>query len=355
MRKITEIILHCSATAEGLDFSVRDIRAWHKAQGWADVGYHYVVRLDGTVQEGRPLDQAGAHCKGHNAASIGICYIGGLAADGRTPKDTRTTAQRAAIRALVTRLRRQFPAATVHGHNEFAAKACPCFDVRAEYGSGGTQQAAVSRQQAAVSTQQEANGTQQAAGSSTRLRAFAILAAIAAAASLLFAGVASCTGARRAAVRTEQHAATATDDRLEARTSSAAARTSAADFLAARHVADTVTVRDTLRVTEYQQGCTLFVTREAVRWRDRTLTRRDTSALRAFSSTSTASSTDTSRTSRRELLVNAIKADHPPAASSATWWSSRPLMAILNLLAAAAALVAFIELRRYRKEKERKG
>ena len=82
MRKITEIILHCSATAEGLDFSVRDIRAWHKAQGWADVGYHYVVRLDGTVQEGRPLEQAGAHCKGHNDRSIGICYIGGLAADG---------------------------------------------------------------------------------------------------------------------------------------------------------------------------------------------------------------------------------------------------------------------------------
>ena len=330
MRKITEIILHCSATAEGLDFSVRDIRAWHKAQGWADVGYHYVVRLDGTVQEGRPLDQAGAHCKGHNAASIGICYIGGLASDGRTPKDTRTTAQRAALRALVTRLQRQYPAATVHGHNEFAAKACPCFDVRAEY------------------------GTQQAAGGSTRLRAFAILAAIAAAASLLFAGVTSCTGARRAAVRTEQHTATATDDRLEARTSTAADSRHTADFLAARYLTDTVTVRDTLRVTEYQQGCTLYVTRDLVRWRDRTLTRRDTSALTALSDTRTDTRTDTARSFRATALTS-TSADHPPAAASASWWTSRPFMAILNLLAAAAALVAFIELRRYRQEQERKG
>lgn len=330
MRKITEIIIHCSATAEGLDFSVRDIRAWHKAQGWKDVGYHYVVRLDGTVQEGRPIDQAGAHCKGHNDRSIGICYIGGLAADGRTPKDTRTTAQRAALRALVTRLQRQFPAATVHGHNEFAAKACPCFNVREEF------------------------GTQQAAGSSTRLRAFAILAAIAAAASLLFAGVASCTGARRAAVRTEQHAATSTDDRIEARTSTAASSTSAADFTAARYLTDTVTVRDTLRVTEYQQGCTLYVTRDLVRWRDRTLTRRDTSALTALTDTRTDTRTDTARSFRATARTSST-ADHPPAAASASWWTSRPLMAILNLLAAAAALVAFIELRRYRQEQERKG
>ena len=122
MRKITEIILHCSATAEGLDFSVRDIRAWHKAQGWKDVGYHYVVRLDGTVQEGRPLEQAGAHCKGHNDRSIGICYIGGLDAKDRSPKDTRTPSQRIALEALVLLLRLRFPRATVHGHKEFAAK-----------------------------------------------------------------------------------------------------------------------------------------------------------------------------------------------------------------------------------------
>ena len=333
MRKITEIILHCSATAEGLDFSVRDIRAWHKAQGWADVGYHYVVRLDGTVQEGRPLEQAGAHCKGHNDRSIGICYIGGLAADGRTPKDTRTTAQRAAIRALVTRLQRQYPSATVHGHNEFAAKACPCFDVRAEFGK---------------------EGTKQAAGTATRLRTFAVLAAVTAAASLLFACVASCTGARRAAVRTEQHTATATDDRLEARTSTAADSRHTADFTAARYLTDTVTVRDTLRVTERQQGCTLFVTREAVRWRDRTLTRRDTSALSALTDTRTDTRSDTARTHTATARTS-TSADHPPAAPSASWWTSRPFMAILNLLAAAAALVAFIELRRYRQEQERKG
>lgn len=353
MRKITEIILHCSATSEGLDFGVSDIRAWHKAQGWKDVGYHYVVRLDGTVQEGRPLEQAGAHCKGHNDRSIGICYIGGLAADGRTPKDTRTTAQRAAIRALVTRLRRQFPAATVHGHNEFAAKACPCFNVREEYGMGGTQQAC-GTQQAASSTQQEAGGTQQAAGTSARLRTFAVLAVLAAAACLLFACVSSCTGARRAEVRTAR--TSTAEDRLEARTSTADDRRHTADITAARYLTDTVTVRDTLRVTERQQGCTLYVTRDLVRWRDRTVALRDTSALRALTSTVTSARTDTSRTLTATDSTSATStADHPPAAPSASWWSSRPLMAILNLLAAAAALVAFIELRRYRKEQERKG
>ena len=93
MRPIDSIIIHCSATPEGKHFTAADIRRWHKAQGWSDIGYHYVILLDGTVQEGRPISQPGAHCKGMNARSIGICYIGGLAADGKTPKDTRTTAQ----------------------------------------------------------------------------------------------------------------------------------------------------------------------------------------------------------------------------------------------------------------------
>lgn len=81
--------------------SVADIRRWHKARGFVDVGYHYVVYLDGSVHEGRPLAQVGAHCRGHNAHSVGVCYVGGLAADGRTPKDTRTTRQRVALEALV--------------------------------------------------------------------------------------------------------------------------------------------------------------------------------------------------------------------------------------------------------------
>lgn len=132
-RQIKEIIIHCSATAEGRDYTVADIDRWHKARGWKDIGYHYVVYRDGSVHTGRGLEQIGAHCTGHNAKSIGICYIGGLASDGKTPKDTRTPAQKEALRSLVAKLREQYPTATIHGHNEFANKACPCFNVQTEF------------------------------------------------------------------------------------------------------------------------------------------------------------------------------------------------------------------------------
>lgn len=133
MRKINEIIVHCSATAEFRDFGAADIDRWHKAQGWDCIGYHYVVKLDGTVQEGRPVERMGAHCKGHNANSIGVCYIGGLTADGKTPKDTRTAAQKAALLSLIRRLKSNYQGAKVYGHRDFAKKACPCFEAREEY------------------------------------------------------------------------------------------------------------------------------------------------------------------------------------------------------------------------------
>lgn len=129
MREITRIILHCSATPEGKDFTVADIDKWHKARGWQGIGYHYVVYRDGSVHEGRNIAVAGAHTSGYNKNSIGVCYIGGVAADGKTPKDTRTAAQRRALRVLVEQLKKQFPKATVHGHYEFAAKACPSFKI----------------------------------------------------------------------------------------------------------------------------------------------------------------------------------------------------------------------------------
>lgn len=132
MRKINEIIVHCSATAEGCDYTVGDIDRWHKSRGWQCIGYHYVIYRDGSVHTGRPVAQIGAHCTGHNANSIGVCYIGGCAADGKTPKDTRTPQQREALRRLVADLQKQYPGATVHGHREFAAKACPSFDVKTE-------------------------------------------------------------------------------------------------------------------------------------------------------------------------------------------------------------------------------
>lgn len=134
MRKIDEIIIHCSATPEGRDVTAAEIRRWHvQGRGWADIGYHYVITLDGRIESGRPLDRPGAHCRGHNARSIGVCYAGGLAADGRTPRDTRTPAQRAALLTLLRQLRKQYPAAVIRGHRDFAAKACPSFDATAEY------------------------------------------------------------------------------------------------------------------------------------------------------------------------------------------------------------------------------
>ena len=134
MRKIDKIIIHCTATPEGRDCTVADIDRWHRERGFSGIGYHYVVYLDGSIHEGRPVAKPGAHCKGQNARSIGVCYVGGMDAAGKRPKDTRTPAQKAALRGLVAKLKAEYPGATVHGHNEFAAKACPCFDAKAEYG-----------------------------------------------------------------------------------------------------------------------------------------------------------------------------------------------------------------------------
>jgi N-acetylmuramoyl-L-alanine amidase len=130
-RPITEIIVHCTATPEGRDVSVDTIRGWHKAQGWKDIGYHHVVLLDGTIEAGRPEAIVGSHVMGHNTGTLGVVYVGGVAADGKTPKDTRTPAQRASLLRLVKALIAKYPTVTkVTGHNQYAAKACPSFDVR---------------------------------------------------------------------------------------------------------------------------------------------------------------------------------------------------------------------------------
>ena len=133
VRQITKIILHCSATREGQDVSVETIRKWHLNRGWSDIGYHYVIYLDGSIHEGRPVNRSGAHTKGYNSKSIGICYAGGVEKDGKTPKDTRTPEQDTALTNLITALLEMYPTATLHGHNEFANKACPSFDVQKEY------------------------------------------------------------------------------------------------------------------------------------------------------------------------------------------------------------------------------
>lgn len=134
-RKIDEIILHCTATPEGEEFSNAQIKQCHLARGFSDIGYHFVIGLNGEVRPGRAEAIAGAHCTGHNTRSIGVCYVGGCPTKS-TPnwkklwKDTRTAPQRAALEKLVKELLRRYPGATVHGHNEFANKACPSFNVK---------------------------------------------------------------------------------------------------------------------------------------------------------------------------------------------------------------------------------
>lgn len=132
-RRIDEIIVHCSATPDGKDYTVDDIRRWHKAQGWSDIGYHYVIYRDGSVHLGRDVDKVGAHCDGHNARSIGVCYIGGVGRDGKTPKDTRTEEQKASLLSLLMTLRQTYPNAKIYGHHDFAFKACPSFPAKLEY------------------------------------------------------------------------------------------------------------------------------------------------------------------------------------------------------------------------------
>lgn len=133
MRKITEIIVHCADTPEGRDVRAAEIRGWHtKERGWSDIGYHYVVDIDGTIEPGRDLETAGAHCTNHNAKSIGVCYVGG-ADENMQPKDTRTDAQKASLLLLLKFLRAKYPDAKIYGHRDFAQKACPCFDAKKEY------------------------------------------------------------------------------------------------------------------------------------------------------------------------------------------------------------------------------
>lgn len=134
-RSIKELIVHCSATPEGKDYSVDTIRQWHLQRGFSDIGYHYVVYRDGSIHIGRDESIIGAHCTGHNTNSIGVCYIGGCASDGKAPKDTRTTEQKQSLVKLLKELKTKYPQASIHGHRDFANKACPSFDATKEYSS----------------------------------------------------------------------------------------------------------------------------------------------------------------------------------------------------------------------------
>lgn len=145
-RQIDGIVIHCTATKPGQDLTVEDVRRIHKAQGWSDIGYHYLIRLDGRIETGRDVDIIGAHVSGHNAHTIGVCYVGGLDADGK-PCDTRTSNQKESLLNLLKMLRAAYPKATIKGHRDYSPdknnngsieswewiKACPCFSAIPEY------------------------------------------------------------------------------------------------------------------------------------------------------------------------------------------------------------------------------
>lgn len=132
MRYIDEIIIHCTATKAGKPVSVNTIRKWHLARGFSDIGYHYIVGIGGNIMVGRAINLAGAHTRGRNKNTIGICYVGGVDLD-LNPLDTRTPAQKESIRNLVRSLKVVFPTIKkVNGHYKYSSKACPSFNVEAE-------------------------------------------------------------------------------------------------------------------------------------------------------------------------------------------------------------------------------
>ena len=132
-RTIKEIIVHCTATPEGRIETVESVRNMHKARGFSDIGYHYLIGLNGERWEGGNVNLIGAHCEGHNINSIGVCYVGGVDKKMQA-KDTRTENQKYALVALLKDLRKLYPKANIYGHHDFnKGKSCPCFDAKNEY------------------------------------------------------------------------------------------------------------------------------------------------------------------------------------------------------------------------------
>lgn len=134
MRDLNAIIVHCAYTKPSMDIGVAEIRRWHTdpkpaGRGWMDIGYHYVIRRDGTVETGRPMEAAGAHAKGHNQNSIGICLVGGMSDTGEAEFNF-TRAQMSALEALVEQLTDLYGIEEVFGHRDVADKECPCFNVK---------------------------------------------------------------------------------------------------------------------------------------------------------------------------------------------------------------------------------
>lgn len=145
-RAMYTIVVHCSATKENKDYTSADIKKWHLERGFNDIGYHFIIRLDGTIEIGRQLDKIGAHVSGNNTGTIGVCYIGGLNSNGKS-KDTRTDKQKESLKNLINLLKGLTNAKKVLGHRDYSKdlnnngiiepneyiKDCPCFDVKKEF------------------------------------------------------------------------------------------------------------------------------------------------------------------------------------------------------------------------------
>lgn len=194
MRPISEIIIHCTATQpawmqdQPTAAKVAEVRKWHvQERGWKDIGYHYLIDRDGTVAEGRPLDQVGAHTQGHNTGSIGISLIGGFgsSADDKFA-DHFTPQQEFALSKLIDDLKYRFSVTKVSGHNEYANKACPGFRVAEWLGS---EKPKAERTNAAQSTTVQASAVQVASAAGAGVTAISALDGTAQLVVMVLAGI----------------------------------------------------------------------------------------------------------------------------------------------------------------------
>lgn len=132
IQEVKFLVVHCSATRAALDIGKKEIDQWHRQQGWLEIGYHFVIRRNGNVETGRPVDRPGAHARGFNHLSLGICMVGGVAANGKDAENNFTPEQFASLTKLLHELKQKSPNAEVLGHRDLpnVHKACPSFDVR---------------------------------------------------------------------------------------------------------------------------------------------------------------------------------------------------------------------------------
>lgn len=127
--KTNFIVVHCAATKPSMDTSAADIDRWHRERGWLKIGYHFVVRRNGEIEEGRHIEEVGAHASGYNSSSVSVCLIGGLSEDGKSSENNFTEEQWESFGAVIDTLTNRYPNAKVIGHNDISKKDCPTFNV----------------------------------------------------------------------------------------------------------------------------------------------------------------------------------------------------------------------------------